>query len=452
MRIIKNESDYKNKFGDTNTVFRLNLYDDETLVDTTNKSLKLNIANDKGLVLSKDITTDYSGYIAFDFSDESIQQLTPDNYFLEIELPIDGQVAKYPTTGGLGFVVTKSLNETTGELVNTITFDEVLKSVDDKIAVYLATVKKGDKGDTGATGATGQNGKDGQDSDVLSTKDNNFTGSNTFTKPINSDITGKAANASHADSATSAETANDPNAVKLSDNQTITGENTFTKETTFSQPINGAIKSKGVNFTDLAVVAKNMIAYAGVWYVENQSIANSPISGWFTIEVIPTTDSGSGVIKVVSTDYWQGVYITNVGSGTLGAWVRLAENGSVVHNTGTETVAGDKTFTGVTDIQNQKQYKASFAIGANTINLTRIGSIVYVNATLIEKINSLNSYGTIPTGFIPANNSVINYIRGIDQASCLFQVSSKNVWFPANANIDANISGSYLTNDALPSQ
>lgn len=166
MRIIKNESDYKNKFGDTSTAFRLNLYDDNTLVDTTNKSLKLNIANDKGLVLSKDITTDYSGYIDFDFSDESIQKLTPDNYLLEIELPIDGQIAKYPTTGGFGFVVTKSLNETTGELVNTITFDEVLKSVDDKIAVYMETVKKGDKGDTGEKGDKGEdgiNGKDGVD-------------------------------------------------------------------------------------------------------------------------------------------------------------------------------------------------------------------------------------------------------------------------------------------------
>lgn len=425
MRIIKNESDYKNKFGDTSTVFRLNLYDDETLVDTTNKSLKLNIANKNGLVLSKDITTDYSGYITFDFSDPELQKLTPDHYLLEYEYPLpNGDVAKYPTTGGLAFTITSNLKETKGSLVPNITFDEVLTAVDEKIAVYLATVKKGDKGDTGDTGATGQNGKDGQDSDVLSTKDNNFTGSNTFTKPINSDITGKAANASHADRATSAETANDPNAVKLSDNQTITGENTFTKETTFSQPINGAIKAKDVNFTDLAVVAKNMIAYAGVWYVANQSIANSPISGWYTIEVIPTTDAGAGAIKVVSTAYWQGAYITNVGSGTLGAWVRLAEDGNVVHNSGNETIVGDKTFTGNTSLSTasvsgtfsvagslpQQSFSKTF-LGANfNFNFVKQGQIIFMSCYATSKTTTASGTFTslfssiYPSGWEPAYN------------------------------------------------
>ena len=128
-----------------------------------------------------------------------------------------------------------------------------------------------------------------------------------------------------------------------------------------------------------------------------------------------------------------------------------SNDAQIVHKTGTETIAGDKTFTGVTNIQNQKQYKASFTIGANTINLTRIGSIVYVNARIKEKINAGASYGVIPAGFTPANNAVISFIVNNIQGSCLFQADQKNVWFPADAPFDSNMSGSYLTSDALPS-
>ena len=139
------------------------------------------------------------------------------------------------------------------------------------------------------------------------------------------------------------------------------------------------------------------------------------------------------------------------GGGSWSAWKTLAQNEDVVHNTGNETVTGDKTFTGVTDIQHQKQYKASFTIGKNTIKLTRIGQVVYVNATTTEQINGANSHGAIPAGFTPANDSVINYIRGSDQGSCLFQAVYKSIWFPITVNIATNMSGSYLTNDVLPS-
>lgn len=443
MRIIKNESDYKNKFGDTNTVFRLNLYDDETLVDTTNKSLKLNIANDKGLVLSKDIKTDYSGYIAFDFSDESIQKLTPDNYLLEIELPIDGEIAKYPTTGGLRFVVTKSLNETTGKLVNTITFDEVLTAVDKKIAVYLATVKKGDKGDpgvTGQTGQTGQNGKDGKDSDVMQSKNNTFTGNNTFT-----------------------------------------------------QPINGALNTRPATFTDFNDLAANLSKYQGLWNGGYDRIANSPEKGWFIINIILWSSKNNlGYIILHYTDHnavWFGLTINgkiqwskksddstvvhNTGDenadgiktftkqiiasggikGDLIGNATTANDPNAVHKTGDETVSGNKTFTGTTNTTGylkQKRWSTTVSIGGNTFILKRIGDIVFVSSTATTKlVGGTTASGTLPTGFRPFANSVITAIRGTGFSKVLFQKDG-SVYVSSTVNVASYISGTYLAEDTLP--
>lgn len=192
---------------------------------------------------------------------------------------------------------------------------------------------------------------------------------------------------------------NDEQLVHKTGNETIAGDKTFTS------PINGQLSGNAATATK--------------WQTARTLALTGDVTGSVTMD-------GSG----------------NVSMTTTGA--------SLVHKSGSETIAGDKTFTGVTNIQNQKQYKSSFKIGANTINLTRIGSVVYVSARLIEKINGANGYGTIPTGFTPANNSVVNYIVNVVQGSCLFQ-ANHDVWFPADAPFDSNMSGSYLTSDALPS-
>lgn len=297
--------------------------------------------------------------------------------------------------------------------------------------------------------------------------------------------------------------------VKKSGTETIDGDKTFTK------PINGALSTRFPDFTDFNDVARNMVKYAGSWVISTQSIANSPLQNFYTATITPAFgDGGSGYIELVPfVNGYASKYIAVVGSNTLSDWKSFAFDDSVVHKTGTETIAGDKTFTspingnaatatkwqtartlaltgdvtgsvvmdgsgnvsmattganllhktgtetiagdktftGVTNIQNQKQYKASFTIGANTINLTRIGSIVYVNARTKEKINAGSSYGVIPAGFTPANSAVINFIVNNTQGSCLFQSNQNNVWFPSDAPFDSNMSGSYLTSDVLPS-
>lgn len=185
-----------------------------------------------------------------------------------------------------------------------------------------------------------------------------------------------------------------------------TGTETIAGDKTFTSPINGQLSGNAATATK--------------WQTARKLVLAGDVTGSVSMD-------GSGDVSLATT------------------------GANLVHKTGTETIAGDKTFTGITNIQNQKQYKASFTIGANTINLTRIGSIVYVNARTKEKINAGSSYGVIPAGFTPANSAVINFIVNNTQGSCLFQANQNNVWFPADAPFDSNMSGSYLTSDALPS-
>lgn len=185
-----------------------------------------------------------------------------------------------------------------------------------------------------------------------------------------------------------------------------TGTETIAGDKTFTSPINGRLSGNAETATK-----------------------------WQTARTLALTGDVTGSVAVDGSG--------NVSMATTGA--------NLVHKGGSETIAGDKTFTGVTNIQNQKQYKSSFTIGANTINLTRIGSTVYVNARIKEKINAGSSYGVIPAGFTPANSAVISFIVNNTQGSCLFQANQNNVWFPADAPFDSNMSGSYLTSDALPS-
>lgn len=203
---------------------------------------------------------------------------------------------------------------------------------------------------------------------------------------------------------------------------------------------------------DFNYLANHMQTYQGTWWNGEEPVLNAPTDNWTfsVIEINPGYSESSG--KITTTKFTTNdVYSSTVAKTGIKGWKLIANDADVMHKTGNETVAGDKTLTGVTNIQNQKQYKASFTIGANTINLTRIGSIVYVNARTKEKINGGASYGVIPAGFTPANSAVISFIVFNTQGSCLFQANQNNVWFPADAPFDSNMSGSYLTSDALPS-
>lgn len=288
MKTIETAIDTVNKFGDTSTIFKLDLKDDNEYVPLDDKKVVLNVANDTGLVLTTPMTT-FSGHtVMVDFSSHGLAELTPDSYNLEIEVTYsDGDVSKFPTKGGLKFNITNNLKETTGALVPTVTFDNVLEAVDEKIAVYMDTVKVGPQGPQGPAG------------NVDTSHDNTFTGVNKFTKLID-----------------------------------------------------GAFQTRQATFTDFAAVAADMTGYAGSWVVDNKQITGSPTlsSNTYVVEVIAGSWSGNGII-LISSIVSEEVYLARV-DGSLQKWVKLSEDSTVVHNTGNETIVGDKTFTGQTTMRN----------------------------------------------------------------------------------------------------
>lgn len=284
MKYIRNISDEQNKAGDTDNVFRLNLFEDDKLFDFGTNGLTVNVANSSGYILSLTPKKETGNtVIDLDFNDAPLKSLTPDDYLLEVEVKFsDGTTATFPTKGGMPFTVNGNLKETSGTLVPTVTFDNVLDAVDKKIAVYMDTVKVGPIGPQGLPG------------NVDTSHDNTFTGVNKFI-----------------------------------------------------QLIDGALKTRAATFKDFAQVAKDMTGYAGLWFVDNKRITGAPSgsSNSYVVEVIPGSWSGNGII-LISSIVSEEFYVSRVDS-SLQKWVKLSDDATVVHNTGTETVAGDKTFTGI---------------------------------------------------------------------------------------------------------
>lgn len=281
MKYIRNISDEQNKVGDTDNVFRLNLFEDDKLFDFGENNLTVNVANSSGYILSLTPQKETGNtVIDLDFNDTPLKSLTPDDYLLEVEVKFsDGTTATFPTKGGMPFTVNGNLKETSGKLVPTVTFDNVLDAVDKKIAVYMDTVKVGPQGPVGPAGN-----------------------------------------------------------VDTSNNNTFTGKNTFT------QKINGNFEIKPYPLTTLQELATKMNTYAGEWVGGLDTITDMPEGGYAIISVSPYGSAeNAGTIVLTYTDSDK-MFVSH--AATPLTWLKVANNATVVHNTGDETVAGNKTFTG----------------------------------------------------------------------------------------------------------
>lgn len=158
MKTVKILGDTLNKVADTSTVFDFRLWNGGQAQDVTGKTVSFTVANDSGYLFDVPAVVD-GNVISLDFSNELLKQLTPDTYYMEVSFTNeDGDVEVYPSDGTITFKVGKNLHSTKGELVPQITFDTVLRSVDEKITEYTKTIAKGDKGDTGPQGPQGIQG------------------------------------------------------------------------------------------------------------------------------------------------------------------------------------------------------------------------------------------------------------------------------------------------------
>lgn len=106
-----------------------------------------------------------------------------------------------------------------------------------------------------------------------------------------------------------------------------------------------------VEARDFNYLATHMQTYQGFWYIGNDSVANGPTGNWTwaVIEVVTGNTETTGLIRTARFGT-NSIYSSNVNSGAINGWTLIATDANVVHNTGNETVAGDKTLVGNTTL------------------------------------------------------------------------------------------------------
>lgn len=153
---------------------------------------------------------------------------------------------------------------------------------------------------------------------------------------------------------------------------TLPGVNaTGNQDTTGNAASADILNTRAVTFTDFVDVAKNMVQYIGNWYMSGKAIANSPMTtNYATIQVVNGDGAGNGYIFFSS---WPNnkTYIGYVNNGLIAKWSLITDDSTVVHNTGDETIAGNKTFTSPI---NGKTIKIELPNGTDLNNVTAYGS------------------------------------------------------------------------------
>ena len=430
MKTVKILGDTLNKVADTSTIFDFRLWNGGQAQDVAGKAVSFVIANDSGYLFDVPAVVD-GNVISLDFSNELLKQLTPDTYHMEVSVAnADGDVEVYPSEGAIDFTMGKNLHSTQGKLVPQITFDTVLRSVDEKIAEYRRTITKGDKGDTGPQGPKGdmdlsQITVGGRNLYLNSRALADYTpnGGVTVTKepfdsttnmwhivasqgsgsgvgiyivnyavgkiPNNSDWsysadikgTGKVAlfgieasdkspikgtigsdwsrisQTGHVYAPTYKtivmyfDTTNSPLDVYIKLPKLETGnlptDWTPAPEDADSTYVKDTRRASGV--TDFNVVMGK--TWSGKWYKAGVHWSNEPTgaSNYLQFEYSPGDNDHSGILEI--RDWTQNRHwVRTLSGGTWSNWVELANDSNVVHKTGTETIAGDKTFTGNTTL------------------------------------------------------------------------------------------------------
>ena len=155
MKTITSYGDKANKVNDTSTTLKFYIWNDGVPRDTTGKDVKATIANSSGYLF--DVPMMIDGYeLSLDFSNENLRQLKAGDYYMEIKVTdTKDEVEIYPTNGTMSFTVTQDLTERESDLLPIVTFDALLKAVDQKIENYLKTIAKGNPGDKGDPGDNG---------------------------------------------------------------------------------------------------------------------------------------------------------------------------------------------------------------------------------------------------------------------------------------------------------
>ena len=466
-KLLKRLNDNQNKVADTNGIMKLQAWDYGVAQDLTNKQITATVANTSGFLFDLDLVSNGTE-IDLDFKDSQLQKLTPDTYFLEIKVTDkDGDVSVFPTEGYATFTINKNLHATEGALVPQITFDTVLADVktamDDKVANYVKTIAKGDKGDTGPQGPQGIQGKQGiqgPKGDKVNTGPSGPKGDTGATGPQGPKGDKGATGPTGAKGADGV--VDYTKTVNTTGDQTVAGKKTFSDRLTvngvsqanwFYKHIEKGRKNDQLlevvddNFGDnkphpvakyysgkaygsgLAFTGSGLTAIGGgesataildliqkgsgydttaipMTAMDSENLILGSDSAIYFLQGQNTAPSYTNIWRLNTGGYWdrydeKAKKWVNVIPNTSGA---LAQNASVVHNTGNETVSGNKTFSGNTTIggtlMTDSGWKA-LSSHSGTVKYRILNGVVHLSViSAKEKVGS--AIATLPVGARPA--------------------------------------------------
>ena len=142
-------------------------------------------------------------------------------------------------------------------------------------------------------------------------------------------------------------------------------------------------------------------------------------------------------------------------------WHDLADDDAVVHNTGNEVIADDKTFTGKVTATNIVETGAPLSVSTTTtfngltFSFTRVSNSVYVttNTTTATSAIQVGPYnGITPSGYRPINNVELVYLQKPSAAGFVSIYPSGGGYFNAALAVGdrPRIVGYYPTIDPWP--
>ncbi|WP_251897714.1 collagen-like protein [Lactiplantibacillus paraplantarum] len=123
------------KIGDTTTSFTLVCGNDNTAVDLTHAtSITVKLGNDSGYLKSIKIepsrlTEPTAGKITVNFSADLINSLPAGRCVIEVWVIDNTGISIYPSNGSTGFTITNNIENTSGNTIARITFDEFVEAM-----------------------------------------------------------------------------------------------------------------------------------------------------------------------------------------------------------------------------------------------------------------------------------------------------------------------------------
>lgn len=426
MKTVKILGDTLNKVADTSTVFDFRLWNEGQAQDVAGKAVSFVIANDSGYLFDAPAVVD-GNVISLDFSNELLKQLTPDTYHMEISVTNgDGDVELYPSDGAIDFRVGKNLHSTQGKLVPQITFDTVLRSVDEKIVEYTKTIAKGEKGDTGPQGPQGIQGSQGPQGPIGPQGPKGDKGDK--------------------------------------GDQGIQGPMGPQGSTGPQGPTGGQFELASTgDLNDLTTTGKyyqSRSSNAANWKNRPNNAPNLA----FSVDVIGNQSQSLLVTQIYYVHTTSRMWVRTMwldGSIQTSAWTELANDGNVVHKTGNESIAGDKTFTGIVTATNvvetgtPRSVTTTSTLNGLTFSFTRVGSSVYVttHTTAVTTAIQAGWYsGIIPTGYRPVDGVEMVYLQKPSAGGYMSTSPSGRGYFNSALAVGdiPRIAAYYPTTDAWP--